>query len=177
MPGCSAGAVGPKGPRDSDAAGTAGGSRDATVPGRQGNPRIGNRCLATPPHCSGHRCFLGWRKTRSEGEAGTHLAAADAHAAVVEPELAQGEAGRALEQGLEASNTVWPECIVTEVQLHQLRARRDEALPEGDLGKEEACQSIPQTRGHPGEQKSVSKHPGERLLISLNNCMKNHFSQ
>lgn len=88
---------------------------------------------------------------RSKGEAGTHLATADAHAAVVEPELAQGEAGWALEQGLEAADAVRPKCIVTEVQLHQLRTCCDEALPEGDLGTGEAMSvNLPDT-GSPGD--------------------------
>ena len=49
----------------------------------------------------------------------------------------QREAGGALEQGLEASHTVRPEGVVTQVQLHQLGPGRDESLPERDLGTEE----------------------------------------
>lgn len=58
----------------------------------------------------------------------THLATSDAHATVVELELVQGEAGGALEQGLEASNAVRPERVVAEVQLHQLGPGGDEPL-------------------------------------------------
>lgn len=59
----------------------------------------------------------------------THLATADAHATVVELELMKGEAGGALEQGLKASHAVGPECVVAQVQLHQLRPGCDESLP------------------------------------------------
>lgn len=59
----------------------------------------------------------------------THLATADAHATVVELQLMKGEAGRALEQSLKASHAVGPECVVAQVQLHQLRPGCDESLP------------------------------------------------
>lgn len=65
--------------------------------------------------------------TRGGGHC-THLTATNAHATVVELEFMQGEAGRALEQGLEASHTVGPECVVAEVQLHQLGPGCDESL-------------------------------------------------
>lgn len=64
-----------------------------------------------------------WRRARR-----THLAAADAHATVVELQLVEGEAGGALEQGLKASHPIRPEGVVAQVQLHQLRPGGDESL-------------------------------------------------
>lgn len=43
----------------------------------------------------------------------THLATTDAHATVVKLEFVQGEAGRALQQGLKASHAIGPKRIVT----------------------------------------------------------------
>lgn len=86
----------------------------------------------------------------------------------------QREAGRALEQGLEASHAVRPEGVVTQVQLHQLGPGCDESFPERDLGTEELmlsftdrdqvlllCQALPALGGHlaggdPAETQTVS---------------------
>lgn len=59
----------------------------------------------------------------------THLATSNAHATVVELEFVQGEAGWALEEGLEASHSIRPKGIVAEVEFHQLRSCSDEPLP------------------------------------------------
>lgn len=84
----------------------------------------------------GHKCSRGLGREGGGGQWGcgeggcrTHLAATDAHATVVELEFVQGEAGGALEQGLESSHAVGPKRVVTQVQLHQLSPGCDESLP------------------------------------------------
>lgn len=68
---------------------------------------------------------------KAEGDQGltTHLATSNAHATVVKLEFMQGEAGGALEESLEASHSVRPKCVVTEIEFHQLGSRGDEPLP------------------------------------------------
>lgn len=54
----------------------------------------------------------------------THLPSADAHAAVVEPQLLQSVAGGALEQLLDALHAVGPKRVVAEVEDCQPSARQ-----------------------------------------------------
>lgn len=63
----------------------------------------------------------------------TYLATANAHTTVVQLEFLQSEAGRTLQQCLEATHTIWSKGIVTQVQLHQLGTCSDEGLPQGSL--------------------------------------------
>ena len=67
----------------------------------------------------------------------THLAPADAHAAVVELQLLQRVAGAALQQPLDALDAVRPEGVVAEVQHAEPGAGRHQGVAQGVLGSQQ----------------------------------------